>query len=43
MKFNVPLFLEAVPIALRGWLGVIIVIALIVLTVYAFNLIFRDR
>ncbi len=43
MKFNVPLFLESVPIALKGWLGVIIVMAIIVLVVYAFHHLFRER
>ena len=43
MKFNVPLFLQAVPIALKGWLGVILVIAVIVLIVYAFHHLFRER
>jgi len=43
MKINVPLFLHAVPIALRGWLGVILVIMIVVLIMYGLNLIFRDR
>ena len=42
MTFNIPLLLQALPLALEGWLGVIIVIGLIVLVVYGFNFFFRD-
>jgi|GEM_PF-3913509 len=42
MRWNPSAFLEALPIALEGWLGVIIVIGLIVLIVYGFNFFFKD-
>jgi len=42
MKINTSAFLQALPLALEGWLGVIVVIALIVLVVYGFNHFFHD-
>ena len=43
MKLNIGAFFDMIPLALEGWLGVIVVIAIIALVTYGSNAIFSHR